>query len=148
MSISKNSIASKTRSRRTGMTKNQFDSAQALTDVLQSTSDVLFPDDLGERAVTIDSRGYDGDTPLHVMAWRNDLEGAEILVNAGADVNAPGEMSETPLHVALRQENAQMVEMLLRAGARDDIRGEFGHTPRDLARGIPHLEKLFAQHDG
>ncbi len=70
-----------------------------LEDVLQSTSDSLFPADLGGRAVTIDSRGGDDDTPMHVMAWRNDLEGVEVLIRSGADVNATGDMGETPLHV-------------------------------------------------
>jgi ankyrin repeat protein len=115
--------------------------------VLQSTSDVLFPDELGERLVAIDSCDSEGDTPLHVVAWRNDLEAVEILVNAGADVNAPGDMSETPLHVALRMNSPGMVEVLLRAGARDDIRGEFGETPREMAQGRPEFVRLFPGND-
>jgi ankyrin repeat protein len=69
------------------------------------------------------------------MAWRNDLEAVQILVAAGADVNAIGDMGETPLHVAVRSGNVAMVEVLLRAGARDDIRSEFEFvsTPRALA---------------
>lgn len=108
---------------------------RTLEEVLASTSDVLFPGDLGKRAVTIDSRDREGDTPLHVMAWRNDLEGVEILVGAGANVDAVGDMGETPLHVAITQRNAAMVAALLQAGARDDIRSEFGDTPRDRASG-------------
>ena len=117
--------------------------SRSLDEVLQSTSDVLFPQDLGERQVTIDSCGVDGDTPLHVMAWRNDAEGLEILITGGADVNAIGDMSETPLHVACRQANLKVVELLLRAGARDDIRGEFGLTPREIAMENPEMARLF-----
>jgi ankyrin repeat protein len=106
---------------------------RTLDEVLQSTSDVLFPADLGERPVAIDSHGSDGDTPLHVMAWRNDLEAVEILIAAGADVNAVGDMGETPLHVAVRRGNVAMAEALLKAGARDDIRSEFESTPREKA---------------
>jgi uncharacterized protein len=70
-----------------------------LEEVLMSTSDVLFPAELGERRVEVSSRDVDGDTPLHVMAWRDDVVGAEILLAAGADVDAVGDMGTTPLHV-------------------------------------------------
>jgi ankyrin repeat protein len=100
--------------------------------VLQSISDVLFPSD-PERLVAIDSVGYDGDTPLHVVAWRNDLEAVQVLIRAGADLNAMGEMDETPLHIAIRQENVPMALAMLEAGARDDIRCEFGDTARERA---------------
>src|SRR5687768_3672532 len=50
-------------------------SDRTLGAVLQSTSDCLFPADLGERPVDIDSRGGDGDTPLHVLLWRDDVDG-------------------------------------------------------------------------
>jgi ankyrin repeat protein len=102
-------------------------------EILQSVSDVMFPEDLGDRIVALDSVGCDGDTPLHVFAWRNDLEAVEILIAAGADVNAKGEMDETALHIAITQQNIPMIQALLKAGARDDIRCEFGDTPRERA---------------
>jgi ankyrin repeat protein len=117
--------------------------ARTLAEILQSTSDVLFPQDLGNRAVSIDSCASDGDTPLHVMVWRSDVEGVEILLAAGANANAIGDMSETPLHVACRQHNAAIARLLLAAGARDDIRGEFGSTPREMAKGDPQLAQVF-----
>ena len=70
-------------------------------EVLASVCDVFFPCFPDERPVAIDHRASDGDTPLHALAWRNDVEGAEVLVEAGADVNAVGDMGETPLHVAI-----------------------------------------------
>ena len=108
---------------------------RTLDEVLLSISDVLFPADLGEKPLTIDSRNASGDTPLHVMAWRDDLEGVQILISAGADVNAVGDMGETPLHVAVTKKNLAIVEALLRAGARDDIRSEFEFlsTPLEMA---------------
>lgn len=105
---------------------------RSLREVLQSISDVMFPAD-PERCPTIDSTGYDGDSPLQVVAWRNDLEAIQILLAAGANVDALGEMDETPLHVAVRQRNVLMVSAMLDAGARDDIRSEFGDTPKELA---------------
>lgn len=118
--------------------------ARSLQETLASIADVLYPEDFEIRRVSIDSVGYDGDTPLHVMAWRNDLEAVEILLGAGADANAKGEMDETPLHVAITQKNPAMVGAMLKAGARDDIRCEFGDTPRERAieQGEP-LSSLF-----
>ena len=119
-------------------------SARDLDEVLQSTADVLFPEVTQGARVEISSRNSDGDTPLHVMAWRADVEGVRVLLTAGADPNALGDMSETPLHVACRVANPAMVEALLAAGARTDIRGEFGVTPAEIARGSPELLRLFA----
>ena len=106
---------------------------KTLDEILQSTSDVLFPDQLGNQRVQLDSRDVDGDTPLHVMIWRDDLYAARLLVESGADVNAVGDMGETPLHVALRKKNSAITEILLKAGANSDIRSEFGETAREMA---------------
>lgn len=106
---------------------------RTLEEILQSTSDSLFPADLGRRRVAIDSRGCDGDTPLHVVLWRKDFGGAKDLIEAGADPNAVGDMGETPLHVAIRQQIPDIIDSLLAAGANPDIRSEFGETPRSMA---------------
>ena len=109
-------------------------SARSLNEVLQSTSDCLFPEHLGKQAVDISSTDVDGDTPLHVLLWRKDTNGALLLIQHGADVNAVGDMGETPLHVAIRQENIKVIQAILAAGARTDIVSEFGQTPRSLAK--------------
>ena len=101
--------------------------------ILWSTSDVLFPAEIGEKPVTVNSVGIDGDTPLHVMAWRNDLEGARLLLEAGADVNAVGDMGETPLHVAVGEHSVELVALLIAAGADPNIRSEFGRTAKEEA---------------
>ena len=106
---------------------------RTVEEILQSTSDSLFPADLGRRRVAIDSRDCDGDTPLHVLLWRKDFGGAKDLIEAGADPNAVGDMGETPLHVAIRQEAPDVIDSLLAAGANPDIRSEFGETPRSMA---------------
>ena len=93
--------------------------------------DVIFPAELGKKAVEVNSRAPDGDTPLHVMAWRNDLEGAQLLIDGGANVNAAGDMGSTPLHVAIYENNIEMAKLLLKAGADSAIRSEFGRTPRE-----------------
>jgi len=108
-------------------------SLRTLKEVLQSTSDALFPEKLGDKKVKIDSVNCDGDTPLHVLIWRNNTEGALLLIKNGADVNAVGEMGETPLHVAISQGNKRLVKALLSAGAKKDVISEFGKTPAGRA---------------
>lgn len=105
---------------------------RSLAEILQSTSDVLFPAEIGEKHVDLHSRSLEGDTPLHVLLWRNDNFGIEALIDAGADINSIGDMDETPLHIAIRRENARAIRSLLQAGAKTDIRSEFGETAREL----------------
>jgi len=92
----------------------------------------LGPDGL----VGVNTHGYAGDMPLHVVAWGSDTEGAEILLAAGANPNATGDMGETPLHVAVRQSNITLVGLLLKSGASTEVRSEFGETPREMAARI------------
>ena len=105
----------------------------SLEDILASTSDVIFPAELGEAPVAIDSADCDGDTPLHVMVWRKDRYAVNVLIEAGANVNAVGDMSETPLHIAVGQEDLPIIEALLKVGARTNIRSEFHETAAERA---------------
>lgn len=104
----------------------------ALQAVLRAAADSMLLED-GE-TVDVYFRAPDGDTPLHLFAWRGDVESAKVLVEAGADVNATGDMGETPLHVALRKADLPLVRLLLAAGAKVTIRSEFGATAQDLAK--------------
>jgi len=63
---------------------------RSLEQVLAGTSEFLFPAEGGGAPVTIHSRSSDGDSPLHVVAWQNDVHGARQLIEAGADVGAVG----------------------------------------------------------
>jgi ankyrin repeat protein len=106
--------------------------ASKLAKVLASASNVLFPDKLDTK-VQVDSAGPCGDTPLHVMVWREDTEAVNLLIEAGADVNAVGEMGETPLHVAVRKGHTEIVKALVNAGASRSVRSEFGETAAEKA---------------
>lgn len=99
-----------------------------LDGVLQSAAESLFPLETGEEQVTVESRSSEGDTPLHVMVWRKDIESVRILLLGGADVNAIGDMDQTPLHVAIMQEDVDMIKLLLQAGATTSARSAFGKT--------------------
>ena len=104
-----------------------------LKTVLQSISHILFPGE-ADVEITIDSRGAEDDTPLHVFVWRNDLENVRLLLKNGADPNAIGDMSQTPLHVAISRENPDIIDALLQSGASPHIRSEFGQTALEEAR--------------
>lgn len=99
---------------------------RTLASILQSTSDVLFPAEMGKREVEIHSRDADGDTPLHVLVRRGDADGVRVLIEHGADVNAVGDMGETPLHVARHMGYREIMRQLVKAGADATIRSEFG----------------------
>ncbi len=102
--------------------------------MLAGTSEFLFPAESGEHPVAVQSRASDGDTPLHVLVWQNDLDGVRVLLAAGADVNAAGDMGYTPLHAAVAEANPSMVVLLLKAGARQDVPSELGGPASELAR--------------
>jgi uncharacterized protein len=117
---------------------------RSLSEILQSTSDVLFPEQMGKAAVELDSKDVDGDTPLHVMVWRGDRDAVEVLIAAGARIDAVGDMGQTPLHVAVMRADEHISELLLRAGASPNIRSEFGDTPGELAESKGGtMQKLF-----
>jgi ankyrin repeat protein len=59
----------------------------------------------------------DGATALHWSAHWGDLETADLLIRAGANVNAANDLGVTPLALACSSGNAPMVQRLLAAGA-------------------------------
>lgn len=118
-----------------------------LNRLLQSISDVMFPDMLGEAPVAIDSRSGEDDTPLHVFCWRGDVESVKLLIDSGAEVDPIGDMGQTPLHVACMRDDLALAEVLLKYGASPYVRSEFGDTPLELACSKGgRLQELFELH--
>ena len=70
-----------------------------------------------------------GETLLTIAAADGDVELANRLIYAGADVNHPNQNGTAPLHVAIRQRNLSVVDVLLTSGANVDIRDRSGLTP-------------------
>ena len=65
----------------------------------------------------VNSPEADGTTALHRAVQHNDLEAADRLIAAGANVEAANRYGVTPLTVAGFNGNAAMIERLLKAGA-------------------------------
>jgi len=59
----------------------------------------------------------DGTRPLHWAARANDVEMAQLLISAGANVKATNRYGVTPLSLAAVNGGAPMIEVLLKAGA-------------------------------
>src|SRR5437879_3589010 len=76
----------------------------ALRALLQQHADVSAPQ-------------IDGATALHWAVYRDDLEAAEVLIAAGAKVDAANREAFTPLAMASLYGNTPMIERLLDAGA-------------------------------
>ena len=71
----------------------------------------------------------DGSTALQWAARWNDLATAELLIHAGARVDAANELGVTPLSLACQNGSAPMVEKLVAAGANANLPLPTGETP-------------------
>lgn len=70
-----------------------------------------------ERQAPAEAAQPDGATALHWAAHRDNLEIADVLIRAGADVNAENELGVPPLSLACSNGSAAMVKKLLAHGA-------------------------------
>ena len=81
------------------------------------------------------SRNPQRNQPIHAaIALGNSLETVELLLEAGADVNATQAGGFTPLHQAAAAGKLDTVAFLLKNGARKNVRCDQGKLPLDYAR--------------
>jgi ankyrin repeat protein len=95
--------------------------ARAFADVLNYEAD-----DVNAPVDPLTYCSPDNDTCLHMAAHRGDVRAVQLLLQAGANVNAIGDMGYTPLHYAASREVALV---LVGAGANPSIADEFGKPP-------------------
>ena len=103
---------------------------QSLAEVLAGVADTA--DFAGFTVDSVEAQGIAGTRPLHVAAIWGDCEAIEVLLDAGADINAKGEHGHTPLMEAVSQGHVRAVELLVNRGAKG-VRNDDGETPSELA---------------
>ena len=75
----------------------------------------------------------DGATALHWVAYHDDVESADLLLRAGANVNSANDLGATPLWLASQNGGSAMVQRLLAAGANPNLALLSGETPLMVA---------------
>jgi len=71
-------------------------------------------------------------TALHLAADRGNLELTQMLISAGAKVNAQDINGDTPLHNACLCGHKDVISLLLHNGADKSIQNSSNETPGDL----------------
>ena len=70
-----------------------------------------------------------GASSLHLAAFENDVQTAQKLLYAGADVNARNNDGETPVFYAIQFRNIEMIKLLIKHNANLLLRDNEGATP-------------------
>ena len=96
--------------------------ASAVTDAIAAGADVAVPDP------------EFGLPPVTLAALVGDVDVVRLLLDAGADPQAPGRDGRTPLHAAAFTGRLPVVELLLERGAAALPRSPEGDSPLDSAR--------------
>jgi ankyrin repeat protein len=97
-----------------------------------------------QQRVDVNAPQVDGMTALHWATYRDDLETAQLLVRAGANVKAASRYGVTPLSLACTNGNDAMVELLLKAGADPNAALPGGETPLMTAARVGSLASVKA----
>ncbi|GAA5895358.1 uncharacterized protein JCM6883_001481 [Sporobolomyces salmoneus] len=78
----------------------------------------------------VNSRGA---TALHAAAMKGELEAAQILIDNGADINAPDLHGNAPLHYALSYGKLSVVKLLVELDCETDLKNNQGFSASDYA---------------
>jgi ankyrin repeat protein len=109
---------------------------ELLEDVFSDTIDYDFEGRdpfSGADALTVNSMLHgDEDRPLHLVARRGNAKCIKLLLDAGADPHAKGDLSCTPLDEAVSGGHLEAARLLLEAGARIDSVNELDFSALGL----------------
>lgn len=94
------------------------------------------------RNAALDSRATNAmqNTPLHAAAAGRSIELVRLLLERGADANAPQHGGWTALHAAAQTGDLAMTRLLLAHGADSSARAENNQIPLDMALSHGHAE--------
>jgi len=96
----------------------------------------------------LNAKGFLGRTPLHLAAWKGRKETTELLIAAGADLEAKDKEGMTPLYLTADGGHKEVVELLITKGADVNAKGNDGTTPLDWAKRHPEIADLLRKHGG
>ena len=85
----------------------------------------------GSRVVNY--KGYKGETALHIVTRKRQLDWVGYLLKNGANPSIPDSKGDTALHIAARIGFEQAVTYMIDLGARVDATNRGGETPLGLA---------------
>lgn len=70
-----------------------------------------------------------GARALHIAAYKEQINCAQVLIMAGADVNATDSSGVSALHHASFKSNKDFVDLLIASQAQVNLRDAHGQTP-------------------
>jgi ankyrin repeat protein len=76
-------------------------------------------------------RTADNDRLIHIAAYRGDLQSVEMLLDAGEDIDAIGDMGLTPAHYAAMGRHRHVFDLIISRGGDAAITDEFGNTAEE-----------------
>lgn len=85
----------------------------------------------GSRVVNY--KGYKGDTALHIVTRKREVDWVGFLLNNGANPNIPDANGDTALHIAARIGFEQAAVYMIDRGARIDLDNRAGETALSAA---------------
>ena len=98
------------------------------------------PDDSEIVVAGLVGSGGGGLTPLVFAAREGDVESAQVLIEAGADVNQTTEYGWTPLLTAVNNRNYALAKLLIERGANVNLGNKGGWTPLYIATDNRNIE--------
>ena len=104
-----------------------------------------------QKKADVNAPQVDGTTALHWAVRADDLETADLLIRAGANVSAANREAVTPMQLAAINGSALMLEKMIKAGANPNASlSKFGDTALMLAArtGKSNAVKLLLDNGG